>query len=49
MQSEEDIDDYCDSLLDIKSKVHKHFLLDLKKRHRVCKFVFIFSCLLHVD
>lgn len=37
MQSERDLDDYCQSLLDIKSPVHKQFLLDLKKRFRICK------------
>lgn len=40
MRSERDIDDYCCSLLDIKSPVHKQFLFDLKKRHRLCKFIF---------
>lgn len=39
MQSERDLDDYFSSLLDIKSPVHKQFLLDLKKRHRLCKFI----------
>lgn len=39
MQSERDLDDYCCSLLDIKSPVHKQFLFDLKKRHRLCKFI----------
>ncbi|XP_025206570.1 activating signal cointegrator 1 [Melanaphis sacchari] len=35
MQSERDLDDYCNSLLDIKSQVHKQFLIDLKKKHRL--------------
>ncbi|XP_026812665.1 activating signal cointegrator 1 [Rhopalosiphum maidis] len=35
MQSEQDLDDYCNSLLDIKSQVHKQFLIDLKKKHRL--------------
>jgi len=35
MQSEQDLDEYCQSLLDIKSLVHKQFLLDLKKRHKL--------------
>lgn len=39
MRSEQDLDDYFSSLLDIKSPVHKQFLLDLKKRHRLCKFI----------
>lgn len=39
MKSERDLDEYCHSLLDIQSVVHKQFLLDLKKRHRLCKFV----------
>lgn len=34
MQSEQDLDEYCHSLLDIKSQVHKQFLIDLKKKHR---------------
>lgn len=43
MQSERDLDDYCQSLLDIKSPVHKQFLLDLKKRFRICKYTVISS------
>lgn len=39
MQSEQELDDYCQSLLDIKSQVHKQFLLDLKKKHRLCKLI----------
>ncbi|XP_025414221.1 activating signal cointegrator 1 isoform X2 [Sipha flava] len=35
MQSEQDLDEYCRSLLDIKSPVHKQFLLDLKKRYKL--------------
>lgn len=37
MQSEQDLNDYCHSLLDVKSPVHKQFLFDLKKRHKLCK------------
>ncbi|KAL4121593.1 hypothetical protein QTP88_014078 [Uroleucon formosanum] len=35
MQSEGDLDEYCNSLLDVKSQVHKQFLTDLKKKHRI--------------
>lgn len=42
MQSEQDLDDYCNSLLDIKSQVHKQFLIDLKKKHRLCKLILFF-------
>lgn len=34
MQLEGELDEYCCSLLDIKSQVHKQFLIDLKKKHR---------------
>lgn len=45
MKSEQDLDEYCESLLDIKSIVHKQFLLDLKKRYKLCKFNFNFYIL----
>lgn len=45
MKTEQDLDEYCQSLLDIKSIVHKQFLLDLKKRHKLCKFIFHFYIL----
>lgn len=45
MKSEQDLDEYCQSLLDIKSIVHKQFLLDLKKRYKLCKFIFHFYIL----
>lgn len=39
MQSEKDLEEYCTSLLDIKSQAHKKFLIDIKKKHRICKFL----------
>lgn len=42
MQSEKDLDDYFCSLLDTTVLVHKQFLIDLKKRYRLCKFTFTF-------
>jgi len=42
MQSEKDLDEYCHSLLDPKILVHKQFLIDLKKRYRLCKFTLTF-------
>jgi len=38
MQSEKDLEEYCNSLLDIKSQTHKKFLKEIKKKHRICKF-----------
>jgi len=35
MKSERDLDEYCRSLLDIQCVVHKQFLFDLKKRHKL--------------
>ncbi|XP_050540556.1 activating signal cointegrator 1 isoform X3 [Daktulosphaira vitifoliae] len=35
IQTENDLDEYCNSLLDLKSSVHKQFLSDLKKRFRL--------------
>ncbi|XP_050431923.1 activating signal cointegrator 1 isoform X2 [Adelges cooleyi] len=35
MQSEKDLEEYCNSLLDLKSSIHKQFLSDLKKRFRL--------------
>ncbi|KAL5238423.1 hypothetical protein ACI65C_005833 [Semiaphis heraclei] len=35
MQSEKDLEEYCTSLLDIKSQAHKKFLIDIKKKHRI--------------
>lgn len=38
MKSERELDEYCNSLLDIKSPVHRNFLSELKKRHKSSKF-----------
>lgn len=38
LQSEQELDEYCHSLLDVRSSVHRQFLSDLKNRHKFGSF-----------
>jgi len=43
MQSEQELVEYCNSALDIKSQVHKQFLIDLKKIIQFVGIITFFS------